>query len=129
VAGGRLDIAMRYVRGAKLAELLSKYGSLGRNTRWALGILGPVAGALDTAHDAGLVHRDVKPSRLTVNRWLFVCFDSNDVYFIDTETRPGRGDEDRIHRRAGLGGAINIAAASNTPKDTWLVVITATAPA
>jgi len=70
VAGGRLDIAMRYVRGAKLAELLSKYGSLGRNTRWALGILGPVAGAQDTAHDAGLVHRDVKPSRLTVNRWL-----------------------------------------------------------
>jgi len=45
------------------------------------------------------------------------------------ENGPGRRDEDRVHGRAGLSGAISIPAASYTPKDTWLVVITATAPA
>jgi YVTN family beta-propeller protein len=59
---GLLYIAMRYVRGSNLAQLLRSGGSL--EPKHALGILGPVADALDTAHNAGLVHRDVKPANI-----------------------------------------------------------------
>ena len=53
---------MRYVRGSNLADLLRKDGPL--EPRRALAILSPVADALDTAHHAGLVHRDVKPANI-----------------------------------------------------------------
>jgi serine/threonine-protein kinase len=59
---GLLYIAMRYVQGTNLAGLLRTDGSLA--PRRALGILAPVADALDTAHGAGLVHRDVKPANI-----------------------------------------------------------------
>ncbi len=61
-ADGLLYIAMRYVRGSNLADLLSRDGPL--EPRRALAILAPVADALDTAHHAGLVHRDVKPANI-----------------------------------------------------------------
>src|SRR5664279_4136142 len=61
-ADGLLYIAMRYVRGSNLADLLSKDGPL--EPRRALAILAPVADSLDTAHHAGLVHRDVKPANI-----------------------------------------------------------------
>ena len=59
---GLLYIAMRYVRGSSLAGLLSTNGSL--DAKHALDILTPVGDALDTAHLAGLVHRDVKPANI-----------------------------------------------------------------
>jgi len=61
-AEGLLYIAMRYVRGGNLSELLRREGPL--DPRRALAILSPVADALDTAHAAGLVHRDVKPANI-----------------------------------------------------------------
>jgi len=59
---GLLYIAMRYVRGGNLAELLKTGGPL--DATRAPDILAPVADALDTAHSAGLVHRDVKPANI-----------------------------------------------------------------
>jgi len=59
---GLLYIAMRYVRGSNLAGRLKTGGPL--DATHALDILAPVADALDTAHRAGLVHRDVKPANI-----------------------------------------------------------------
>jgi len=62
---GQLFIAMRYVAGIDLRTLLRREGSLepGR----ALGLLAQVADALDEAHEAGLVHRDVKPGNVLLD--------------------------------------------------------------
>jgi Tol biopolymer transport system component len=64
-AGGVLFIAMRFVAGGDLRRVLAREGPLepGR----AAEFLSPVASALDAAHRAGLVHRDVKPANILVD--------------------------------------------------------------
>src|SRR5881628_1271984 len=63
-ADGALYIAMRYVQGTDLRQLLAEEGKL--DPRRALAIVGQVAAALDAAHARGLVHRDVKPGNILV---------------------------------------------------------------
>jgi DNA-binding beta-propeller fold protein YncE/tRNA A-37 threonylcarbamoyl transferase component Bud32 len=61
-ADGVLYIAMRFVDGVDLGTLLERDGPL--EPARAARIVAQVASALDAAHEAGLVHRDVKPSNV-----------------------------------------------------------------
>jgi serine/threonine protein kinase, bacterial len=61
---GQLWIAMDYVEGADAAQLLRDRYPAGMPTRDVCAIITAVAGALDYAHQCGLLHRDVKPANL-----------------------------------------------------------------
>ena len=60
---GHLYISMQLIRGPSLKELIHRGElDLGRVQR----ILRPIADALDTAHEDGMVHRDFKPQNILV---------------------------------------------------------------
>ncbi|HEY7276375.1 MAG TPA: serine/threonine-protein kinase [Trebonia sp.] len=63
---GLLYIAMRCVTGTDLRQMLKKRGRL--PAEMAVFLLEQAARALDAAHRRGLVHRDVKPGNLLVER-------------------------------------------------------------
>lgn len=63
---GRLYIAMRYVEGPDLGALIAREGPLAPDR--AANLVAGIADALDAAHAAGLVHRDVKPANILVSQ-------------------------------------------------------------
>ncbi|HYG67613.1 MAG TPA: protein kinase, partial [Anaeromyxobacteraceae bacterium] len=59
-------LAMEYVPGEDLADLLAREGRIPEAR--AAGIGAQILGSLAEAHDAGIVHRDVKPASVMVRR-------------------------------------------------------------
>jgi predicted Ser/Thr protein kinase len=83
---GALFLAMRYVAGTDLHELLRRDGRL--DAARAADIVRQVAEALDAAHAAGLVHRDVKPAN--------VLLSGSHVYLSDFGLTRAVADEARL---------------------------------
>src|SRR5688572_4778011 len=77
-ADGQLFIAMRYVIGSDLKALLTAEGGRLPDER-TVQLIGQIGDALDSAHEAGLVHRDVKPGNILVAAG-------------HDQSRPGHGD-------------------------------------
>ncbi|MEP7053963.1 MAG: Stk1 family PASTA domain-containing Ser/Thr kinase [Actinomycetota bacterium] len=63
--GGRVFLVMEHIDGGTLRDRLRSEGRL--SPAAALGVMEPVLEALAAAHDAGLVHRDVKPENILIS--------------------------------------------------------------
>jgi serine/threonine-protein kinase len=64
--GDLLWMSMRYVPGPDLDTALRERGPFAPDA--AVAVVAGVARALDSAHDAGLLHRDVKPANVLLRR-------------------------------------------------------------
>ena len=64
--GGQPYLALELVHGESLQKMLDRSGAI--EPQRALELMCPVAGALAEAHEVGIVHRDIKPDNLVLQR-------------------------------------------------------------
>ena len=68
---GQLYVDMRMIEGTDLHGMLKRFGPL--PPARAVAIIRQIASALDAAHAAGVMHRDVKPANILISRDDFAC--------------------------------------------------------
>src|SRR3954449_5861213 len=81
---GLLYVTMRYVDGTDLARVLAAHKRL--EPRVAADVVAQVADALDAAHAAGIVHRDVKPANVLLSGDHAYLSDFGLTRMVDAET-------------------------------------------
>ena len=63
---GVLYVDMRMINGSDLRKILKNFGPM--TPARAVAIVRQIASALDAAHEGGVMHRDVKPENILINR-------------------------------------------------------------
>jgi serine/threonine-protein kinase len=100
---GTYYLAMRYVEGTDLQQRL-RAGPL--EPRQAAAVLTQVASALDTAHRAGLVHRDVKPANILIAPGQG-SEGADHTYLTDFGLTKQRGSQTELTRMGGFMGTLD----------------------
>lgn len=101
-ADGELYIAMRLVEGRDLKSVIEEGGPL--EPKRALSILRQVASALDSAHEAGIVHHDIKPQNLLISESELA--DRDLVFITDFGLVRPAGSESTSSRTGNVFGSI-----------------------
>jgi len=99
---GELIVAMRLIAGGDLRRAIDRDGPL--EPARAIALLGQVAEALDTAHAAGIVHRDVKPHN--------VLLEGDRAYLADFGLAKALGD-------SGVEGASVVGTVEYMSPEQW----------
>jgi serine/threonine-protein kinase len=99
---GTFYLAMRYVEGVDLESRL-RAGPLA--PREAVHLLAQVASALDAAHEAGLVHRDVKPANVLIATRKSVDR-ADHAYLTDFGLTKHRGSQSGLTQAGGFIGTL-----------------------
>ncbi len=99
---GTFYLAMRYVEGVDLETRLRSGPLASRET---VHLLAQVASALDAAHEAGLVHRDVKPANILIASGKGVDRDDH-AYLTDFGLTKHRGSQTGLTRAGGFIGTL-----------------------
>jgi hypothetical protein len=107
---GSLYIVMRYVAGGDLHTLLAQSGPLA--PRRAIELLSPVAQALDAAHSRALVHRDVKPGNILLER--STSGEVAHVYLTDFGIAKSLASVSGLTRAGGVLGTVDYMAPEQT---------------
>src|SRR6201990_3342596 len=91
---GQMYMEMRLIEGTDLDSVLKRYGPL--TPPRAVAIITQIAAALDAAHAAGVMHRDVKPPNILVTREDF-------AYLVDFGIASATADEKLTQLGTAMG--------------------------
>src|SRR5688500_17516017 len=102
---GRLYIAMRFVAGTDLKKVIEEEGPLAPDR--VASMIKQIASALDEAHAAGLIHRDVKPPNVLITPFGEGARRSEHAYLTDFGVTKRSGSQTGMTQTGAFVGTID----------------------